>query len=47
MVVEVCVWGVSEMYGHILKIHFCFFSDAACLQRRGQDFITLYKSCED
>lgn len=38
--------GSTEMYGHILKIHSCF-SDTVCLQHQGQDFIMLYKSCED
>lgn len=37
----------TEMYGHILKIHFCFSDSVYLLQQQGQDFITLYKSCED
>lgn len=38
--------GSTEMYGDILKIHFCI-SDGVCLQQQGQDLIMLYKSCED
>lgn len=29
--------GSTEMYGHILKIHFCFL-DTICLQDQEQDF---------
>lgn len=38
--------GRTEMYGYILKIHFCFL-DTICFQDQRQDFIMLYQSCED
>lgn len=37
------VGEVTEMYGHILKIHFCI-SDNICLQQHKGDFIRLRQS---